>query len=95
MTAVESPEDVGRPVENKADPASPLETEETRACVAAILEHLADEERLALEWKYVDGLAVREIARRMGRSEKAVEAILYRARNAFRDAFERAQRAPR
>ena len=40
-------------------------------------------------------LAVREIAHRLGRTEKAVEAILYRARSSFRAAYERAQRAER
>jgi RNA polymerase sigma-70 factor (ECF subfamily) len=42
-----------------------------------------------LEWKYVDGLSVREIALRMDLGEKAVESLLTRARVAFRAAFER------
>jgi RNA polymerase sigma-70 factor (ECF subfamily) len=75
-----------------SDPPAALEAVELRACVGGILDGLADEERLALEWKYLDGLSVREIAGRLGRSEKAAEAILYRARNAFRAAYERAQR---
>lgn len=41
----------------------------------------------ALERKYVHGDAVREIARRHGKSEKATESTLTRARVAFRDAF--------
>ena len=42
----------------------------------------------SLECKYVHGLSVREIAERTGKSEKAVESILTRARSAFRECFE-------
>lgn len=42
----------------------------------------------ALEWKYVLGLTVREIADRLGLGPKAAESLLTRARQAFRDVFE-------
>ncbi len=64
---------------------------ETREAVIKTLDTLTAEERLALEWKYVESLSVREIAERFGRTEKAVEAILYRARAAFRTAYSREQ----
>ena len=41
----------------------------------------------ALEYKYVQGLSVREIAQRIGKSTKATESALTRARAAFRDSF--------
>ena len=41
----------------------------------------------ALEWKYLDGLSVVEIAARLGVSTKAAESRLTRAREAFRDGF--------
>jgi RNA polymerase sigma-70 factor, ECF subfamily len=41
----------------------------------------------ALEWKYVEGLSVKEIAVRLGVGPKAAESLLTRARQAFRDAF--------
>jgi RNA polymerase sigma-70 factor (ECF subfamily) len=41
----------------------------------------------ALEWKYVLGLSVEEIAERLGLGPKAVESLLARARQAFRDGF--------
>ncbi len=41
----------------------------------------------ALEWKYKDGLTVKEIASRLNVGTKAVESMLTRARAAFRDAF--------
>jgi len=46
-------------------------------------------ERVALEWKYLDRLSVREIAAQLGRTENAAEAVLYRARQLFRDRLER------
>jgi RNA polymerase sigma-70 factor (ECF subfamily) len=38
----------------------------------------------ALELKYVDGLTVAELAAHLGRTEKATESLLTRARDAFR-----------
>ena len=39
-----------------------------------------------LEWKYIHGLSVAEIAARLKMGSKAVESLLTRARQAFRDA---------
>jgi RNA polymerase sigma-70 factor (ECF subfamily) len=74
---------------SEARPAEPesamrLQAAELRAQVTAALDSLTDDERLVLEAKYLDDLTVRQIAGRMGRTEKAVEALLYRARQAFR-----------
>ncbi|HUU09262.1 MAG TPA: sigma-70 family RNA polymerase sigma factor [Phycisphaerae bacterium] len=77
------------PARDADGPAAPLEAAETRAQVAAVMDGLPDDQRQAMEWKYMDDLSVREIARRLGRTEKAAETVLYRARNAFREAFER------
>ena len=40
-----------------------------------------------LEWKYIDGLPVQEIARRLAIGPKAAESLLTRAREAFRVAM--------
>ena len=40
-----------------------------------------------LEWKYVRDLSVADIAARLGRSAKATESLLTRARAAFRETF--------
>ena len=43
----------------------------------------------ALEWKYLDNLSVKEIARRLNRGPKATESLLTRARQSFRDGYAR------
>jgi len=60
---------------------------EVRRLVRLVLDHLPGRYGSALEWKYIDGLPVREIAARLKLSEKAAESLLTRARNAFRDEF--------
>jgi len=41
-----------------------------------------------LEWKYVDGLSVQEIAAKLSLGPKAAESLLTRARQAFREAVQ-------
>jgi len=77
-----------RPDDSPA-PSERLEAAETRAEVARAMDGMPDDERLALEWKYLDGAPVREVAARLGRTEKAAEALLYRARRTFRALYER------
>ncbi len=79
----------GKETNHKSDtsPAEPLEVAETREQVLEILDDLPERQRIVLEWKYVEGLCVREIAQRLGETEKAVEATLYRARREFRRLF--------
>lgn len=69
------------------DPASVTERRELGRIVQATLDQLHPRYGDALEWKYVHGLTVKEIASRMEVSPKAVESVLSRAREAFRDAF--------
>jgi RNA polymerase sigma-70 factor (ECF subfamily) len=69
-------------------PSAPLEVEETRVEVLSVLDQMTDRQRIVLEWKYLDALRVREIAERLGESEKAVETVLYRARREFRRLFD-------
>jgi RNA polymerase sigma-70 factor (ECF subfamily) len=74
-----------------AGPAGALEVEETRNRVQVVLDELSDRQRVVLEWKYFDALRVREIAERLGETEKAVETVLYRARREFRRLFQSAE----
>jgi RNA polymerase sigma-70 factor (ECF subfamily) len=56
---------------------------ETSLMIWQILLGLPWEYRRVLEDKYFSGYSTREIAERIGKSEKAVDATLVRARNAF------------
>jgi len=57
------------------------------APVAATLDHLPATYGDVLEWKYLHGLSVGEIASRLGIGYKAAESRLSRARAAFREGF--------
>lgn len=65
-----------------------LEREETRDLVGATLASLPPEYQAALLEKYVNEGTLRDVARRLERSEKAAESLLHRARLAFARIFE-------
>jgi RNA polymerase sigma-70 factor, ECF subfamily len=69
------------------DPERALDRLELCQRVHATLDHLPPRYGDALEWKYIDGLSVEEIARRLDMGHKAAESLLTRARQAFRDGF--------
>ena len=70
--------------QNTHNPATGLLGNEHKAEVATAMARIPNKQRLVLEWKYLDNLNVHEIANQLGRSEKAVEALLYRGRRSFR-----------
>jgi RNA polymerase sigma-70 factor (ECF subfamily) len=55
--------------------------------IQATLDQLPGHYGDVLEWKYVDGLSVKEIAQRLTIAPKAAESLLTRARGAFRNAI--------
>ncbi|HEX6993741.1 MAG TPA: RNA polymerase sigma factor [Gammaproteobacteria bacterium] len=69
------------------DPQDSMRSEQLRRLVQAILDHLPTRYGDVLEWKYIQGLSVKEIAARLGVAPKAAESVLSRARVAFRDGF--------
>jgi RNA polymerase sigma-70 factor (ECF subfamily) len=69
-------------------PSAPLEVVETKSRVHLALDALPERQRIVLEWKYLDSLSVREMAERLGETEKAVESVLYRGRREFRRLFD-------
>jgi RNA polymerase sigma-70 factor (ECF subfamily) len=75
------------------DPERALQRREVAQLVQATLDFLPGHYGDVLEWKYVEGLAVAEIAERLRSTPKAIESMLTRARKAFRDAFAEAARA--
>ena len=64
-----------------------LVREETRAMVNATMSQLPQHYREALEAKYISQRSVREIAAARSASEKSIESLLTRARQAFRETF--------
>jgi RNA polymerase sigma-70 factor (ECF subfamily) len=62
--------------------------------VAVALAELSDRHELALRMKYFDQMSVAEMANATGESLKAVESLLTRARQAFRDAYQRSGDTP-
>lgn len=59
--------------------------------VAQTLAALPEAYALALLWRYAENLSVREMAENAGKSEKAVERLLARAREHFRRRWSRAE----
>jgi RNA polymerase sigma factor (sigma-70 family) len=64
-----------------------LRRKEAVRLVHLALDHLPTRYGQALEWKYLEGLAVREIGQRLGLEPKAAESLLSRARASFRRVF--------
>ena len=69
------------------DPDQQLRRDELRRLVQATLDALPARYGDVLEWKYIEGLTVAEIAERLAVGVKAAESTLTRARNAFREGF--------
>ncbi len=55
--------------------------------VQIALDHLPPQYASVLEWQYIDGLSVQEIANRQGQTLIAAQSVLARARRAFQDVF--------
>jgi RNA polymerase sigma-70 factor (ECF subfamily) len=71
-------------------PESALRHRQVAQLVQLVLDRLPARYGDALEWKYIDGLTVVEIAGRLRIAPKAAESVLTRARVAFREAFQAA-----
>jgi RNA polymerase sigma-70 factor (ECF subfamily) len=69
------------------DPEGELRRKELSRLVQATLDHLPGRYGEALEWRYIEGATVAEVADRLGVGYKAAESLLARARQAFRDGF--------
>jgi RNA polymerase sigma-70 factor (ECF subfamily) len=69
------------------DPMSAADREQVRDSILTTLDYLPAPYGDILEWKYLRDMSMGEIARRLGRSPKAVESLLTRARESFRETF--------
>ncbi len=73
-------------------PDRALDRQDLSRLVQVTLDNLPGRYGDALEWKYLDGFSVKDIAGRLGVSPKAAESLLTRARAAFRDGFQAVSR---
>jgi len=76
-------------IDSEPLPDEVLEQKETAAVVKSALARLASKEQAVLRAKYIEGLTARDIGRRLGITEKAVQSLLYRARISLRRELER------
>lgn len=75
-------------------PDAILWQQDLRRLVQATVDALPEHYGNVLEWKYIDGLSVAEIAGQLGVGVKAAESLLTRARNAFREVIVTLAAAP-
>ena len=73
--------------EHSASQSDVWSQHELRSGVEAALAQLPGEQRIVMVLRYLDQMPVREISSTIGRSEKATESLLSRARDAFRRAY--------
>jgi RNA polymerase sigma-70 factor, ECF subfamily len=71
----------------QTDPLRAADREQVRESILAALDYLPAPYGDILEWKYLRDMSMAEIGRRLDRSPKAVESLLTRAREAFRESF--------
>jgi RNA polymerase sigma-70 factor (ECF subfamily) len=77
-----------RAVESEPDPPDDPWDEQLDVLLAhQVLDGLSGTHRAALTLRYLDGLAVPEVARVLGRTTTATEALLVRAKAAFRRGY--------
>jgi len=87
--------------DEEQEPAAPssgeflelLEQEQVRKNTWRVLQGLPESYRLALIWRYWEKASARDMALKTGRTEKAVERLLARARAEFRERWNHAQSA--
>lgn len=66
-----------------------LDYEQLSGKIRQVMETLAEPYRLALFWRYWERASAREMAARTGKTEKAIERLLARAREQFRERWTR------
>jgi RNA polymerase sigma-70 factor (ECF subfamily) len=75
-------------------PQEPADGSDTTELVHAALDRLPPTYARAMEWRYLDGLEVADVAHRLALTYKAAESLLSRARSAFREAYDELNAAP-
>ena len=92
LVAIEDSESVRAEVESLAadpllNPEFAVQQQQRQQLVTLILDHLPGQYGALLEWKYIEGLSVEEIAERLETTAIAVQSMLARARKAFQQQY--------
>jgi DNA-directed RNA polymerase specialized sigma24 family protein len=69
----------------------PLHPSRQLTTIFATLLLIGEKERLALLWRYTENLSTREMAQNAGKTDKAIERLLARAREHFRRRWNHAE----
>ena len=69
------------------DPRHRYQRHEAARLIQVALDRLPPKYGNVLEWKYIEGFSVKEIAQRMNLSQEAAQSILARARRAFQEIY--------
>jgi RNA polymerase sigma-70 factor (ECF subfamily) len=70
-------------------PSRVARREEMLSAMLGCIDELSESHRQAIQLRYLEGLSVGEVARRLGKSEAAVIALAKRARAALRESMDR------
>jgi RNA polymerase sigma factor (sigma-70 family) len=70
-----------------------LDRDRMRQKTQRVLQELPDQYRLVLLWRYWEKASAREMALKTGKTEKAIERLLARARADFRERWNRVSSA--
>ncbi len=70
-----------------------LDREQVRKKTLRLMQELPEQYRLALLWRYWERASARDMALKTGKTEKAIERLLARARADFRERWNRAESA--
>jgi RNA polymerase sigma-70 factor (ECF subfamily) len=70
---------------NVEQPVEHYQREQSTQLIHKVLDSLPAEYGNIIEWKYIEGLSVKEIAIKLGLSDSATQSALYRARVAFQE----------
>ncbi len=73
----------------EADPEATMHGAQMKRLVQETLDHLPANYGNSLEWKYIEGFSVKEIAARLEVTELAAQSTLARARTAFQEALQK------
>lgn len=68
-------------------PQGKYQRHEAIRLIQVALDHLPPKYGDVLEWKYIEGFSVNEIARRLDLSQQAAQSVLARARRAFQEIY--------